>query len=54
MSRYAVKIWGGACPYIIEAANSTEAKKILCKKLGRPLSAPLIGVRGMKAKKINL
>lgn len=54
MNQYAIKTWGGSITYIVEAASSTEAKKILCKKLGRPLSAPLIGVRGMKAKKINL
>lgn len=52
MSFYAVKIWGGRT-YKVEAENSTKAKKIVCKMLGRAISAPLIGARGMTARKVK-
>lgn len=50
MAMYVVRIWGGSI-YTVEADSSTEAKKRVCKMLGRTLSAPLIGVKGMTAKK---
>lgn len=49
--KYAVRTWGG-CTYMVQAESSTAAKKLVCKLLGRRASAPLVGVKGMMAKKI--
>lgn len=51
MAKYAVRTWGGRT-YTVEAADSNTAKKLVCKILGRPTAAPLIGVKGMTAKKM--
>lgn len=52
MALYAVRTWGGNV-YTVEAENGTQAKRIVCKRLGRVASAPLIGIKGMTARKVQ-
>ena len=50
--KYSVKVWGGGA-YVVEAENSTKAKQKVCKMLGRSAAAPLVGIKGMTATKIE-
>ena len=52
MARYEIRAWGGRV-FAIEADSSTAAKRAVCKILGRPANAPLIGIKGMSARKLS-
>ena len=52
MALYTVRIWGGNV-YTVEADNGTQAKRLICKRLGRVASAPLIGIKGMTANRVK-
>ena len=52
MARYEIRAWGGRT-FTVEADSSTAAKRTVCKILGRPANAPLIGIKGMTARKLS-
>lgn len=52
MALYTVRTWGGNV-YTVEADNGTQAKRLICKRLGRVASAPLIGIKGMTANRVK-
>jgi len=51
LNTYEVKPWGGGT-VTVKAESSDKAKRIVCSILGRTVSNPVTGIRGMKVRKI--
>lgn len=49
LSMYEVRAWGGGT-VTVKAESSDKAKRIVCHILGRTVSNPVTGIRGMKAR----